>query len=65
MSGGAAATPSGSSTSHFAAGSGLLGPQAPGGNGARGIALYFTGGRVWVNEVIVAGALNTTSELAH
>ena len=62
VSGSASATPSGSGTSYFSATSTLQGPGIPNGSGARGIAAYFTGGQLWVNDVIVAGALNTTSD---
>ncbi len=62
VSGSASATPSGSNTSYFFASSGLQGPGAPGGTTARPTAAYFTGGQLWVNDIIVAGALNTTSD---
>ena len=62
VSGSASATPNGSGTSYFAATTALRGPEVPNGSGARATAAYFDGGQVWVNSVIVAGALNTTSD---
>ena len=63
VSGSASATPTGSrNTSYFYATSPLIGPDVPGGNTARATAAYFDGGQVWVNSVIVAGTLNTTSD---
>ncbi|NML67906.1 hypothetical protein HHL22_22120 [Hymenobacter sp. RP-2-7] len=62
VSGSASATPTGGNTSYFSGGSVLIGPQPPGGTTARATAAYFDGGQVWVNNTIVAGSLNTTSD---
>jgi len=59
VSGGVSATPSGAKTFFSQGSAGLNSDTNP---APRAVTAYFTGGQVFVNDVIVAGALNVTSD---